>query len=79
VDKITIGSSLDTNVWIRRADAHDDGTIDTVLYNNAEGTADDENGGVYAILLDYTGTFEALDFVDGRGDSISGFTVHEIV
>ena len=49
-----------------------------VLYNNAEGTADKEDGGVYAILLDYTGTLEALDFVDGRGESINGFTMHEI-
>ena len=49
-----------------------------MLYNNAEGAADVEDGGVYAILLDYTGTLEALDFVDGRGESINGFTMHEI-
>ena len=78
-DKIVIGNSSRKQVWAKREDADDDGDNGTVLYNNAEGTADNENGGVYAILLNYTGTLEALDFVDGRGESINGFTVHEII
>ena len=67
-DKISIGSSLRKDVWIKRQDADKDGDLDTVLYNNAEG-----NGGIYAILRDYTGTLTAADFV-----AVDGFTVHTI-
>ena len=61
-------------IWIKSEDADKDGDLDTVLYNNAEG-----NGGIYAILRDYTGTLTADDFGDSNGNAIDGFTVHEIV
>ena len=44
-----------------------------MLYDNADG-----NGGIHAILRNYTGTLTASDFVDYDGNAIDGFTVHTI-
>ena len=44
-------------VWIRRADVNGDGTLDTVLYDNAGG-----GGGIYAVLNAVDDLLDADDF-----------------
>ena len=44
-------------VWMQRFDVAGDGDHDTVLYDNAAG-----DGGIYAILLDYSGALTGDDF-----------------
>ena len=69
-DKIDIGRVAGT-VWIRRLNTDNNGTIDTVLYDNSTG-----NGGVYGIFLDYDAALTSDDVVRYFSD---GVVVSEII
>jgi len=42
-------------IWRKEMDVDGDGKSDVILYNNAEGRADVEGGGVYAVIDDFNG------------------------
>ena len=71
-DKIYMGFGME-EIWVKIQDADGDGDNDTVLYNNAE-----DEGGIHAILRDYSGTLTASDFVNWNGNAIDDFTVNTI-
>ena len=54
-DSINLGPA--PRVWVRRFDVDGDGDLDTGLYDSAAG-----DGGIYAILLDYSGALTRDDF-----------------
>jgi len=66
-DRIDLGSGV-TRVWTRRTDVNGDGTLDTVLYDNAGGS-----GGIYAVLNAVDDRLDADDFLQ------AGISVTEIV
>lgn len=66
-DNIHIGHREET-VWYRHMDVDGDGVMDTVLYDNATG-----DGGIYAILEDYSDPLKAGDFF-GSGIIITEIT-----
>jgi len=57
------------SVWTRQVDVDGDGKTDTVLYDNVAG-----DGGIYAILEDYTGPLTEDHFRDVE----AGFVISEI-
>ena len=66
-DRLDPGDGV-TRIWYRQTHANSDANIDTVLYDNADGS-----GGIYAILNGHDDPLTAEDFVR------AGVTVTEIV
>lgn len=58
-----------TQIWFKHEDVNGDGRTDTVLYNNAEGRADVEGGGVYGVINDFAGWPDPENLSNGRDNS----------
>lgn len=58
-----------TQIWFKHEDVNGDGRTDTVLYNNTEGRADVEGGGVYGVINDFAGLPDPENLSNGGDDS----------